>query len=102
MPTLSQAVSLVRQLQPLSMHNGYYLALAGGVLNKGVSANDIDLVAVPRDRASKPEALINYLSKELTLLRDPSKNVRGRDIDVYHYQTANIKIDLAVILQRGL
>ena len=40
------------------MTAGYYLALAGGVLNRGSSSNDLDLVAVPRTESSDPSWFI--------------------------------------------
>jgi len=40
------------------MAAGYYLALAGGVLNNGYSDNDLDLVAVPRTEDSNHMKLI--------------------------------------------
>lgn len=46
--TLDDAVTLIRSVQPAVMQAGYYMALAGGVLNKGTSLTDLDLVIVPR------------------------------------------------------
>lgn len=43
----SSALSLIWRLQPKLMENGWFVALAGGVLNKGYSGHDLDLVAVP-------------------------------------------------------
>jgi len=45
--TLDKALQLVRNLQPHLMEVGWFAALAGGVLNKGYSEHDLDLVLVP-------------------------------------------------------
>jgi hypothetical protein len=45
--TLQQALDLVRSIQPTLVANGWFVALAGGVLNKGHSEHDLDLVLVP-------------------------------------------------------
>lgn len=45
--TLDQALSLIRKNQQTFMEAGWFIALAGGVLNKGESVHDLDLVAVP-------------------------------------------------------
>lgn len=46
--TLATARTFIRKLQKPCMESGYYIALAGGVLNRGHSNQDLDLVAVPR------------------------------------------------------
>jgi hypothetical protein len=46
--TLERAIIFITEHQAWSMENGFYIALAGGVLNKGYSHNDLDLVFVQR------------------------------------------------------
>lgn len=58
---LEEALSFIRSWQPIFMEAGFYLALAGGVLNKGFSTSDLDLVAMPRTIESKSEAAIQLL-----------------------------------------
>ena len=62
--TLDSALQLIRNLQPGCEERGWYLALAGGVLNKGHSTGDLDLVAMPKYYRSNMEDLYSYLSKE--------------------------------------
>ena len=50
---LDSALSLVREMRPKIMTAGWYLALAGGVLNNGQSTRDLDLVAVPMSHDSR-------------------------------------------------
>lgn len=48
--TLSDALDVIRPLQFKALQYGYHLALGGGVLNKGESANDLDLIVMPLDQ----------------------------------------------------
>lgn len=45
---LCDALSLIRLMQDSVKSAGYYTALAGGVLNRGYSRNDLDLVFIRR------------------------------------------------------
>lgn len=45
--TLRKALRFIRKIQPELMKRGWYCSLAGGVLNKGESKHDLDLVMVP-------------------------------------------------------
>ncbi len=56
--TLEEALDYIRSAQPLAMSSGYYLALAGEVLNPGSSANDLDIVAIPRNRKDADRSLL--------------------------------------------
>lgn len=62
--TLADAVLLVRRYQKHAMDRGYYLAIAGNVLNRGSSYNDLDIVAVPRDKNSAPERLVSLFAHQ--------------------------------------
>lgn len=54
--TLNDALEFIRDRQAGAEAAGYYLALAGGVLNRGSSFNDLDVVAVPRTADANPVA----------------------------------------------
>lgn len=45
--TLRHAASFIAALQPIASEQGFHLALAGGVLNKGASQNDLDIILCP-------------------------------------------------------
>lgn len=45
--TRDEALRFINSVQAKLMADGWFLALAGGVLNKGYSEHDLDLVAVP-------------------------------------------------------
>lgn len=70
--TIAEALEFIRRHQPVAMEKGFYLALAGGVLNKGESINDLDLVAMPRTQNSSVQEISNYFDKVLGGAEDPS------------------------------
>jgi hypothetical protein len=45
---LAEAVAFLAALQPTAFEAGFNLSLGGGVLNRGYSETDLDVVAVPR------------------------------------------------------
>ena len=53
--TLDDALTLIRQHQPLALKADCNLGLAGGVLNTGASTNDLDVLCVPRCARRKPD-----------------------------------------------
>jgi len=59
--TLESAVELVSELNSKVMPIGYYLAIAGGVVNNGYSDNDLDLVAMPRTESANKLVLLQKL-----------------------------------------
>jgi len=58
---LSDALPFIGKLQPGAMESGWCLMLGGGVLNRGYSPNDLDLLAYPRTRESRVENLLPLL-----------------------------------------
>ncbi len=96
--TIDDALHLVRSIQDKVMASGYYLALAGGCLNKGVSTNDIDLVAVPRDSTSDHCNLYLALHTAGWLVsRSITHNSRGRNLDIAHYTVGGLQVDVAIV-----
>lgn len=56
--SLSDALDLIRTIQPRLHERNWHVALAGGVLNNGSSMKDLDLVFLPfNDGASKTDIL---------------------------------------------
>jgi hypothetical protein len=53
---LSDALALIREIQPEIHALGFHVCLAGGVLNKGYSEKDLDLVFVPLTNETKGDA----------------------------------------------
>lgn len=53
---LSDALALVREIQSQIHALGFHVCLAGGVLNKGYSEKDLDLVFVPITNETKGDA----------------------------------------------
>lgn len=58
---LGGALAYIRELQPKTMAVGWCILLGGSVLNKGYSANDLDLLAYPRTLSSDREKLFELL-----------------------------------------
>ena len=52
--TLDTALPVVRALQFKALQFGYHIALGGGVLNKGQSDRDLDIVVMPLDSRVDP------------------------------------------------
>jgi hypothetical protein len=50
--SLSEALELVREIQPQIKRYGYHVALGGGVLNNGYSEKDADLYFLSLDDAT--------------------------------------------------
>lgn len=59
--TLEDALRYIRALQPVAMEAGWCILLGGGVLNKGWSDSDLDLLAYPRVADSSVEDLLEVL-----------------------------------------
>ena len=62
--TIEEAYELIRRIQPDLKPLGFHVALAGGVLNLGYSAKDLDLVFLPltNDKAPAIFPLLTYLN----------------------------------------
>jgi len=91
--TLEQSLEIVRRIQPRAMALGYYIALAGGTLNKGYSDNDIDLVAIPRTKKSDRVNLLHYLVKTFTYI---DQELAGQTM-VYSFKDGDTFIELAIV-----
>jgi len=66
---IDEALKLIRDIQPHARMNDYNLALAGGVLDKGFSDNDLDIIVIPRSATRKPnkETLIEEFRMQIAL-----------------------------------
>jgi hypothetical protein len=77
--TITEALAFIRAIQVDANERGWYLALAGGVLNRGSSEHDLDIVAVPMNTAtSSVEALrAVFQSHGLVLVRSSEEVKAG-------------------------
>jgi hypothetical protein len=66
---LKKALKLIRKLQPKIHKTGYHLGLCGGVLNKGKSSKDLDLVLVANDQ-KKPNLKLALMVFEGYIQKD--------------------------------
>lgn len=58
---MSDALDLVRSIQPVLHSKHWHVSLGGGVLNKGVSAKDLDLYFHPFDDDGAKTAIMPLL-----------------------------------------
>lgn len=64
--TLEEGLTLVRLIEPIAVLHGYHTALAGGVLHRGTSDKDVDIVFYERTKdkkSSKPWLVFEALKK---------------------------------------
>lgn len=91
---IESSLALIRKLQPSAIPVGYNLCLCGGVLDRGFSDSDLDIVAMPGSYTEQREAdLINlFLAESYTLRKTNTRhpklkvikfiNNEGKKIDV--------------------
>jgi hypothetical protein len=99
--TLDLALAFIRERQPNTMAAGYYIALAGGVLNAGSSKTDLDLVVVPMSAKSDPSTLFNVLIEDLACdalgaYHEPPAVIHNGVVFVGHDQEGRL-IDIIVL-----
>lgn len=75
--TLNVAVNFIRIIHPSAFIGGYNLNLGGGVLDKGHSEKDLDILAVRR-----PQELIASIGATLTLLDIMGFKLVARNDDI--------------------
>ncbi len=63
MHALSDVVGLIQKLEPAFADNGYHLGLTGGVLFRGSSEKDADLICYPHknDDTRSQEELVEFI-----------------------------------------
>lgn len=84
--TLEAALVFVRAYQPRVMGAGWCLMLGGGVLNRGLSINDLDLLAYPRTGDSVRGPVLALFPPGAWSLSPVS--------DVYHFQHDGKPVEL--------
>ncbi len=90
---IDEALNFVRKIQPVCMEAGYYIALCGGVLNKGFSNNDLDLVAMPRTSLSKCEALRKAFDN-LQFIPQKTWDLHTGEVRSYEYNGKPIEVSV--------
>lgn len=82
---LQEAIQLIRYIQPLVYKTGYHCCLGGGILNKGLSDNDLDLYFLPLESGTnEPEPDRLRLIQELDRLGDCIKNDDYSDAESFY------------------
>lgn len=89
--TLTEALTLIRELQPIIRELDYHITLGGSVLNTGKSEKDLDLFIVPLNGyESQPQVIMKALWDNLGVsraLRD-SPDYNTEDSGLFHYSEA--------------
>lgn len=94
---LEDALRLIRQMQPGCMQHGYYVALAGGVLNEGSSEQDLDLVLVPMTLNATPQRIVWHLATEFG---DPTTIGKVPGGEHYGFMYGYQLVELLIVTQR--
>lgn len=88
--TLEEGLSVVRSIQWSIKRLGFHVALAGGVLNNGVSNKDLDLVFLPLTNAERPK-LADICTWLFETWGSPQDNLTDADPCVsYRHQASHI------------
>jgi hypothetical protein len=103
---LEEAIGLVRELQTKALQKGYHLALGGGVLNRGWSRKDLDIVALKMDNqpaALTPGKLVEVLAPYLGEVdQGPGGSVPSENDKLYQFTTSDgRRIDLLFYTRAG-
>lgn len=87
--TLEEGANYIAQFQKKARELDYNLALGGGVLDRGFSFNDLDILCIPRSnkRIPKKQELLELISGDVEVL-NINKGYKGEEIegrDVYRF-----------------
>jgi hypothetical protein len=96
--TLDNAVALIRLIEPLLSPYGYHCGLTGGVLFKGTSTKDTDIILYPHnpDKKLLPEQLLPLLLPiGLTKRMETDIEYTHREVIICSY--ADRRIDLFLL-----
>ncbi len=103
--TMDKALTLIREIEPTCKQHGYFLGLCGGVLRKGYSDKDLDIILIPMnaDMPGDVTAVLKYLVERFGPYR-----VQGfyRGEPMQNYQPLRFHsfrqndIDIDIILQQ--
>lgn len=109
---MHEALNLIREIQPTVHKMQYHVALAGGVLNKGFSRKDLDLVFIPLTNENRPELaeltgwLFNTFGEPKDNLTDPNPCVSLRYQASYMFGVNEIRstpdVNYREIVQRRI
>ena len=90
-----EADAFIAYLQPWAKQRGYYVALAGGVLNNGMG-KDLDLVLVPRWEVAHSRDSANTLVNELQKFMGMGCGLTGRPTG-NHLRFPLLKLEISMI-----
>jgi len=91
--TTESALRAIRMMQPVMNTSGWYVALAGAVLSKGMTDEDLELVAVPKHEQATVTALQAAIEHSIGKITDTKQYSNGYK----QLRCGNQKIDIAVM-----
>jgi len=99
---IQTAINIAREVETFVSNHGWHVALGGGVMKRGFSENDMDLIVFPhktREEYPAPDVLVKRLC-EAGVLGDPKfrdHSAYGDDKIVYKCvagELGNVLVDL--------
>ena len=94
MITIEEALYYVRALEKVTEPYGFHCALAGGVLHKGYSHKDLDIIIYPHKAPSFAEALLMEVFPQAKRCESYGEKIRDDKV-VYNMQVDGIgRVDL--------
>lgn len=94
---MSDAIDLIRKLQPRAWELGYHLNFGGGVLNKGYSYKDLDILAMyvsARDQRPEIDLVFEFIKLGF---ENMEKDTKFPGVTVFKLSNATQKIDLIFV-----
>ena len=93
--TLQQALEYIREQQPIFRSFNFHLALAGSVLNKGLSENDLDIIimGMHNDKELNWDGLMNHLINGINAFSISSDDYKFDGRRLYRSMLGDKQID---------
>lgn len=104
--TLEEALTVVRNIDPILKPKGWFVGISGGVLLKGSSVHDLDLLFVPMDNVDKciaclHKCLVDFSWKIIRTKEEMQEGWRAKGLrdnkHVEHWEFNNKRIDVIIV-----
>lgn len=100
--TLSEVRELITELQPKLRKVDYHVTLGGGVLNNGLSQNDLDLYFLPlEDESSHPDDRKSPKYYDVMEVLHSHFKITGNYMEDYENLRTSYKVKLTYHLKSG-
>lgn len=99
--TLQEAHIFIKKIEPIAEAYGWSLCLHGSILYDGASKNDIDILAVSRNRTenlpNETDFVAYFIKNGWNLLKTMHLPDRNMHVFIKHESNKDIKVDLSFI-----